>query len=377
MEFGRFSSLKAFQSPEPVIERIGFTLFVLLGSLKGADSSHKCNTVMRQVSGCVVLMLFILYGQMVFGQNKPIDISGINFNNIESFVEYNKARISGQLRIDHHPERITGISVQYGRTMEDLSNSAKASFDLLNGFSAILSELEDGVLYYYCVDISVGSKHIKSGINYFFTFSRGPVDLDLPSGNLWASYNVGASLPTEDGDYFAWGETSAKDLYSWTTYKYCAEITATSYRFSKYTTVSQGQFKHDNQVELRQEDDAACSNMGIGWCIPTSKDWKELLEHCILKNIVINNVRGLLISSREEPNNFKKTIFLSSQTGYMYGTQCQDKSSGLYWSSNLAVYPTSRDWEAVLMQVLGFNEIVTPKHYNRCFGLNVRAVLKK
>lgn len=33
------------------------------------------------------------------------------------------------------------------------------------------------------------------------------VDLGLPSGLLWASRNIGASLPTADGQYFAWGET--------------------------------------------------------------------------------------------------------------------------------------------------------------------------
>ena len=30
------------------------------------------------------------------------------------------------------------------------------------------------------------------------------VDLGLPSGNLWAKCNVGASKPEDVGDYFAW-----------------------------------------------------------------------------------------------------------------------------------------------------------------------------
>ena len=36
------------------------------------------------------------------------------------------------------------------------------------------------------------------------------VDLGLPSGTLWATCNVGATTPEGFGDYFAWGETSAK-----------------------------------------------------------------------------------------------------------------------------------------------------------------------
>ena len=46
------------------------------------------------------------------------------------------------------------------------------------------------------------------------------VDLGLPSGTLWATCNVGANSPEEYGDYFAWGETTPKDVYDWSTYKW-------------------------------------------------------------------------------------------------------------------------------------------------------------
>lgn len=32
------------------------------------------------------------------------------------------------------------------------------------------------------------------------------VDLDLPSGTLWATMNVGASKPSDCGLYFQWGK---------------------------------------------------------------------------------------------------------------------------------------------------------------------------
>jgi hypothetical protein len=40
------------------------------------------------------------------------------------------------------------------------------------------------------------------------------VDLGLPSGILWAAYNVGATSPEEYGGYYAWGETEEKSEYS-------------------------------------------------------------------------------------------------------------------------------------------------------------------
>lgn len=46
------------------------------------------------------------------------------------------------------------------------------------------------------------------------------VDLGLPSGTIWAGWNVGASSPEESGGYYAWGETEEKNDYSWETYKY-------------------------------------------------------------------------------------------------------------------------------------------------------------
>ena len=57
------------------------------------------------------------------------------------------------------------------------------------------------------------------------------VDLGLPSGTLWATYNVGADTPEEYGDYFAWGETQPKSNYDWSTYQYCngSDHTLTKY----------------------------------------------------------------------------------------------------------------------------------------------------
>ena len=49
------------------------------------------------------------------------------------------------------------------------------------------------------------------------------VDLGLKSGLKWATCNVGASKPTEFGDYFAWGETCPKNDYSWKSYKWCLD----------------------------------------------------------------------------------------------------------------------------------------------------------
>ena len=103
------------------------------------------------------------------------------------------------------------------------------------------------------------------------------VDLGLPSGTLWATCNVGANVPEEYGDYFAWGETRPKSEYSWENYKYCKG----EKQYTKYCCDSDFGFNGftDNLTVLQPEDDAATVNWGNGWCMPTDDQWKELLEN--------------------------------------------------------------------------------------------------
>ena len=63
------------------------------------------------------------------------------------------------------------------------------------------------------------------------------VDLDLPSGTLWATCNVGAETPEGIGDYFAWGETEPKDVYDWSGYKY-GDIVDGLFAMTKYCSDS-------------------------------------------------------------------------------------------------------------------------------------------
>lgn len=46
------------------------------------------------------------------------------------------------------------------------------------------------------------------------------VDLGLPSGIKWATCNVGASSPSDFGEYYAWGEIRPKSDYSQKNYMY-------------------------------------------------------------------------------------------------------------------------------------------------------------
>ena len=100
------------------------------------------------------------------------------------------------------------------------------------------------------------------------------VDLGLPSGTLWASYDIGAQKVGGFGDLFMWGETVPKDSkteWSDDDHKYISNE-----NYVKYC-------ERDKKLVLDPEDDAATSLWGNEWKIPSYTDWRELMKYCELK----------------------------------------------------------------------------------------------
>ena len=90
---------------------------------------------------------------------------------------------------------------------------------------------------------------------------HGFVDLGLPSGLLWATCNVGADTPEGHGDYFAWGETTTKTTYNWSTYQYCNGSRLTLTKYCSDSRFGDNGFT-DDLTTLLPEDDAATANWG-------------------------------------------------------------------------------------------------------------------
>ncbi len=156
---------------------------------------------------------------------------------------------------------------------------------------------------------------------------HGYVDLGLPSGTLWATCNVGADVPEDYGDYFAWGETQPKSIYNWETYKYGREN-----KLTKYCTNSD--YGLDGFVDglfvLLSADDASTVNWGEGWHIPTVSEWDEMVDNCSQKAARLNGVKGIRYTG---PNG--NSIFLPF-AGYRWeGDLFYNGEYGLYWSNQL------------------------------------------
>ena len=123
------------------------------------------------------------------------------------------------------------------------------------------------------------------------------VDLGLPGGLLWATYNVGATSPTESGHYLRWGETKPKE----------------------------DEESYDSSIT---EEYVKSLNWGDKWRMPTEEEMRQLVESCYwqwLDNYNGSGRGGYVGRSVYNLN----MIFLPAT----------DNDHGKYWTSSLLTDP--------------------------------------
>lgn len=160
------------------------------------------------------------------------------------------------------------------------------------------------------------------------------VDLGLPSRTLWATCNVGASSPEGYGNYYAWGEITPKNTYFWSTYKYCNGACDKLTKYCNMAGYSNYSFM-DNLEVLQSSDDAATSNWGSGWRMPTSNEWKELYNNTTNTWKTQNGVAGQLFTASNG-----RSIFLPAASSHWGGSELWGNGgqNGEYWSCSLGSY---------------------------------------
>ena len=258
-----------------------------------------------------------------------------------------------QVFTENNPDRLHGITFYRNDYYCSISNTWNTK---PNG---------QGVTYKNCEEILVSSdmvlyaqwrplKGVLNGHEY--------VDLDLPSGTLWAICNIGADAPEEYGYYFAWGETEPKEIYNWETYKYC---NGGSTQLTKYCDSSNYGFNGfvDNLYNLLPDDDAATTNWGIGFYTPTFWQWSELVENTTRKWVIQNGVNGALFTGSNG-----QTLFLPAagdrweEDLFIEGSVCR------FWTKDRYMDPSCA-WDSYIDEVGGSNSGL----YRSC-GLTIRAV---
>ena len=189
-------------------------------------------------------------GSWLFQISKPVNLAATT----SSFQGSAKVAFNDKVKsIDVTPE--VGICYSDVNRTPNYDDFKKKLGSAMQDYSFTIMNVASGTTYYYRTYVKLLDEVYYSAVNSITTMGEKPqntlinghefIDLGLPSGLLWAKTNVGASSSSDDGDYFAWGETEPTSYYAWSTYKW-GDDNMTKYNSS------------DGKTTLDSEDDAVC-----------------------------------------------------------------------------------------------------------------------
>lgn len=194
------------------------------------------------------------------------------------------------------------------------------------------------------------------------------VDLGLPSGTMWATCNVGATKPEDEGLLFQFGRVDG--------YKY--GDTNNKFVTDDITTASGKVYKTNDILDL--SDDAARVNMGGAWRMPTGSytswgeyegDWGELINNTTQKETTINGVRGILFTS----NINEHQLFMPFTQGYWWNGNWENwnMSFTFIWSSQVLYFNANSAYKLYCNS----SGDVDIDYDNRSCAFSVRGVFRK
>ena len=196
-------------------------------------------------------------------------------------------------------------------------------------------------------------------------WNRDCIDLGLSSGLCWATKNLGATEPQQEGTHFAWGEVEPKEDYSYNTYKWANLLKNNEY--IKYVTDDYWGTIVDFRTTLEPTDDAANVALEGKWHMPTQADVEELLRECTTEFGSYYGVNGYFVTG---PNG--NAIFLPA-VGIKEGTDYEESTrGGDYWTSSL--YEDNQKYAVTLSFALTYIEVDDMQRTN---GLAIRPVINK
>ena len=222
--------------------------------------------------------------------------------------------------------------------------------------------LEKGKYHYrgYFKDNDTGNIIYSNNVGEFEIEDERWIDLGLPSGILWAAYNVGATSPEEYGGYYAWGETEEKTEYTLHNYQYYNRDT------DMYENIG---LDISNTIY-----DAATVNWGDGARMPQVNELKELLTTCKWEKGNMNGVNGYYCIGLNEKSIFipfaclkgasNEDVYGSDQYAYL-------RSSNVYHES---VDGYGRGWWAYGLFISDYVTDVLDGIMDRMIGTSIRPV---
>lgn len=179
------------------------------------------------------------------------------------------------------------------------------------------------------------------------------VDLELPSGTLWAKYNLGSNDEMDPGLFFQFGQLKGVKSID----EFIPE--------DDYRVWLRKHYPNSNDI-LKPEDDAAKKMLGDKCHIPTPDDIEELLDNVTIED----NKRNKIILKSIHNKNY--LVFPIVPMYYSYGNR---------WSADKGVHILSthrQHADEVIMLAKGYLSDSVGIGSNYCRnGSNIRAIKNK
>ena len=197
------------------------------------------------------------------------------------------------------------------------------------------------------------------------------VDLGLPSGTMWATCNVGATKPEDEGLLFQFGRIDGYK-YGDKNHKFRTKEQNSQDTDNKYIplTTSDKTYRKNDVLDL--DDDAAHVNMGGKWRMPTEDEIEELLDNTEATTeptIKLMGVKGVMFTSKINNNK----LFIPFAGCFYDGSFNLVKLYACIWSSQVNTYNVDRSYN-LLCNYEGFADV---DHGYRASAISVRGVFKK
>lgn len=123
------------------------------------------------------------------------------------------------------------------------------------------------------IDVDIRS---NCNIDPSFSYTK-EIDLGLPSGTIWAGWNIGASKAEDAGVLYAWGDTISSKVFK----KYFDSS------FTRFTLA-----KGATSI-LYSDYDVAHVAWRCGWRMPTKSEFAELCRNCTWRNATYRGCKGI------------------------------------------------------------------------------------
>ena len=267
--------------------------------------------------------------------NSPVQVTTVTPSNLTSRTALCGVKVTLG---DGHPE-IDEIGVCWSRNWNPKANVNHLCTDVCNQpFSCTIASLRPNTEYHVRAYALAGEDYYYGEELTFTTLASGGihndpefVDLGLPSGTLWATFNVGANFPEEPGDYYAWGETEIKEYYKSENYQYGQYNALTKYCPGPEFGLN-GYF--DQLTSLEPADDAATVNWGSEWCTPTLFQWKEMVNTTTNEWTTVNGMCERLYTASNGNSIFLPAAGAHHETNDPSGIG----RNGNYWTKDIFIY---------------------------------------